>query len=132
MLFHLVVHKDNDSAYGVTVPALEGCFSAGDTLEEAVANSKEAILFHLEGLLEDGLEPAVLNPTLDELRTNPDYQDGFLVSVDIDISQYTLKPERFNVSWSKNILRQVDMYVAKTHDNRSNFLAKAAIEYMQK
>lgn len=132
MLFHLVVHKDQDSTYGVTVPALEGCFSAGDTLEEAVANSKEAILFHLEGVLDDGIEPAIHNPTLDDLKANPDYQDGLLVSVDIDISQYTLKPERFNVSWSKNILRQVDEYVTKTHDNRSNFLAKAAIEYMQK
>lgn len=132
MLFHLVVHKDKDSAYGVTVPALEGCFSAGDTLEEAVNNAKEAIIFHLEGILEDGIEPNINNQSLDELKANKDFEDAYFVSVDIDISQYTLKAERFNVSWPKNLLRQVDDYVANTHDNRSNFLAKAAIEYLQK
>jgi predicted RNase H-like HicB family nuclease len=35
-------------AYGVVVPDLPGCCSAGDTLEEALGNSQEAILFHLE------------------------------------------------------------------------------------
>jgi predicted RNase H-like HicB family nuclease len=39
---------DKRHVYGVVVPDLPGCFSAGDTLEEAVGNSQEAILFHLE------------------------------------------------------------------------------------
>ena len=30
-------------AYGVVVPDLPGCFSAGDTLDEAMENAKEAI-----------------------------------------------------------------------------------------
>ena len=30
-------------AYGVVVPDLSGCFSAGDTLDEAMENAKEAI-----------------------------------------------------------------------------------------
>lgn len=98
MLFHLVIHKDENSTYGVTIPSLEGAFSHGDTLEEAVLNSKEAIAFHLEGILEDGLEPDVKHLTLDEIKANPDYQDADFISVDVDISAYTLKPERFNVS----------------------------------
>jgi predicted RNase H-like HicB family nuclease len=31
------------SAYGVVVPDLAGCFSAGDTLDEAIDNAKQAI-----------------------------------------------------------------------------------------
>ena len=31
MRFPIVVHKDKNSGYGVTVPDLPGCFSAGDT-----------------------------------------------------------------------------------------------------
>ena len=31
----IVIHKDTGTGYGVTVPDLPGCFSAGDTLEEA-------------------------------------------------------------------------------------------------
>lgn len=40
--------------YSVDVPALPGCFTQGDTLEEALANAREAILCHIEGLEKDG------------------------------------------------------------------------------
>jgi predicted RNase H-like HicB family nuclease len=45
---------DAEHAYGVVVPDLPGCFSAGDTLDEALSSSREAVLLHLEGLLDDG------------------------------------------------------------------------------
>jgi len=35
---------DEGHAFGVVVPDLPGCFSAGDTLDEALANVEEAIL----------------------------------------------------------------------------------------
>ena len=54
MNFPIVIHKDRRSAYGVTVPDLPGCFSAGRTVEEAIAGAREAIELHLEGLLELG------------------------------------------------------------------------------
>ena len=38
----------------VTVPALPGCITEGDTVEEALANVREAIKCHLEGLAADG------------------------------------------------------------------------------
>ena len=117
MLFHLVIHKDIDSTYGVTIPALAGCFSFGDTLEEATRNSKEAISLHLEGFLNDDLEPEISPISFD-------------IAVEVDISAYTLKPERFNVSWPKYLIKQIDQFTAKNHDNRSNFLAKAAKAYI--
>ena len=45
---------DSKHAHGVAVPGLSGCFSAGDTLDEALTNAREAILLHLEGLLDVG------------------------------------------------------------------------------
>ena len=48
MKFLVVIHKDDDSDYGVTVPDLPGCFSAGSTIEEALENTKEAIALHLK------------------------------------------------------------------------------------
>ena len=44
MRFPIVIHKDKDegSGYGVIVPDLPGCFSAGDTLEDALMSSQEA------------------------------------------------------------------------------------------
>ena len=35
MNYPIVIHKDADSDYGVTVPDLPGCFSAGKTLDES-------------------------------------------------------------------------------------------------
>ena len=54
MHYLAVVHKDPTSSYGVTVPDLPGCFSGGDTIEEALSSVSEAIELHMEGLLEDG------------------------------------------------------------------------------
>ena len=44
----------DDGGYTVTVPALPGVVTQGETLEEAIANAREAIRCHLEGLLADG------------------------------------------------------------------------------
>ena len=54
MHYPVVIHKDKGSDYGVTVPDLPGCFSAGATVDEALAMVKEAIELHLEGLIDDG------------------------------------------------------------------------------
>lgn len=42
------------AAFGVVVPGLPGCFSPGDTLEEALANTVEAIGAWIEVAAEDG------------------------------------------------------------------------------
>jgi len=55
LIFPLVIHKDRRSDYGVTVPDLPGCFSAGRTIEEAIHLAREAIVLHLDGLRQEGL-----------------------------------------------------------------------------
>ena len=40
--------------YSVSVPALPGCFTQGDTLDEALANARDVIAFHLKCLAEEG------------------------------------------------------------------------------
>ena len=131
MLFYLAIHKEPNSAYGVTVPSLPGCYSAGETLDQAIHEAKEAIQFHIEGYLNDEQEPDIKQLTLDELQDNPDYQGATWFGVEVDVSHLTLKPERFNVSWPKYLLDRVDKYVQETHDNRSNFLAKLASEKIE-
>ena len=56
MRYPIVLHTDDNIRYGVTVPDLPGCFSAGDTFDEAMESAKEAIDLHAEGLTEDGLD----------------------------------------------------------------------------
>lgn len=50
----LVEAEDDGSAYNVLVPALPGCFTWGATVEEALANAREAIICHVRGLAKDG------------------------------------------------------------------------------
>ncbi len=85
MKYAIVVHKDPGSSYGVTVPGLPGCFSGGDTLDEAFANAREAIVCHIEGcLLED--QPIPKEHPLEEYQSNPDDADGMSGFVDVGLS----------------------------------------------
>jgi antitoxin HicB len=50
MKFVVVLEKAEEGGFNVTVPALDGCFTEGDSEEEALKNAKEAIICYLEGL----------------------------------------------------------------------------------
>jgi predicted RNase H-like HicB family nuclease len=52
---YAVVIEKGERNYSAYVPDLPGCVSVGDTLEEAKAEIRAAIEFHLEGMREDGL-----------------------------------------------------------------------------
>jgi predicted RNase H-like HicB family nuclease len=54
MRFTVVLEKDEDGVYIATVPALPGCISDGDTVEEAMSNIKEAIRGFIEDMKADG------------------------------------------------------------------------------
>ena len=49
----VVIEKDK-SGYFAMCPALQGCYSQGDTYEEALENIKDAIRLHLEDIIESG------------------------------------------------------------------------------
>ena len=46
--YAVVIHEDPDGGFWGEVPALPGCYSQGETVEEALANIKEATLLCLE------------------------------------------------------------------------------------
>ncbi len=86
MRFSVVVHKDVGSSYGVTVPDLPGCFSGGESLEEALVASEEAILSHIEVLLMDGYAIPKRRP-IEEHRANEEFAGGVWALVDVDFSE---------------------------------------------
>ena len=75
MKYPVVIHKDKDSDYGVTVPDLPGCFTAGTTVDEALTMAKEAIEVYLEFLIDEG-RPIPVPGSIEEHKDNPDYQGG--------------------------------------------------------
>jgi len=46
--YRIIVEQDEDGVYIASCPALKGCYSQGDTIEEAVENIKDAIRLHIE------------------------------------------------------------------------------------
>jgi predicted RNase H-like HicB family nuclease len=56
MEYTVVLHKADEGGYWAEIPALEGCYSQGETVEETIINVKEAIEAHLSALKEDGQE----------------------------------------------------------------------------
>jgi predicted RNase H-like HicB family nuclease len=50
----LLIPDADVGGYTVLVPALPGCITEGDTLENALANAREAIALHVAGLIADG------------------------------------------------------------------------------
>jgi len=46
--FRIVVEQDEDGMYIVSVPSLKGCYTQGDSIEEAIENIKDAIRLHIE------------------------------------------------------------------------------------
>lgn len=122
---------DAKHAFGAVVPDLPGCFSAGDTLDDALTNAREAILLHLEGLLDDG--KAFPAPTsIQQLQKKRTYRGWTWAVVDVDVSELGDKAARINITLPQRILRAVDAYARKQGETRSGFIARAAVDAMRK
>ena len=129
MRYPVVIHKDPDSDYGVTVPDLAGCFSAGETSDEALNEVVEAIECHIEGLLMDG-EPIPTPQTIEYHRGNPDYDDGVWALVEVDVSKLSGKTKRVNITLPERVLNLMDKYASEHGETRSGLITQAAIEYI--
>jgi predicted RNase H-like HicB family nuclease len=118
---------DDTHAFGVVVPDLPGCFSAGDTLEEAIDNSKEAIVLWMETVVEDGL-PVPEPSSMARLTADPEFSGWLWAVVEIDAAILDSKSERVNISVPRRVLAMIDRYVLNHGGTRSGFLANAALD----
>lgn len=129
MQYPIVIHKDKKSDYGVTVPDLPGCFSAGATIDEAMAMAREAIELHIEGLIEEGM--AVPEPgSVDRLRKKAQYAGGVWAVVDINPSKLRKDSKRVNITLPQRVLDSIDRFAASHGETRSGLLTKAVANYI--
>ncbi|MCL6090814.1 MAG: type II toxin-antitoxin system HicB family antitoxin [Candidatus Thermoplasmatota archaeon] len=56
MRYTVILEPQEEGGYTVTVPALPGCISEGDTREESIENIKDAITLYIKDLRESGEE----------------------------------------------------------------------------
>jgi antitoxin HicB len=67
-----LIHKDADSSYGVSFPDVPGVYTAGDSLDEVIAQAAEVLAFALEDWIELKGRPFPAPRTLDMLRQDND------------------------------------------------------------
>ena len=130
MRFPIVIHKDEASSYGVTVPDLPGCFAGADSLDDAFLSAREAILLHLEGMLADGEALPQTRP-IEEHSLNDDYRGGVWGFVDVDVASVPDKTVRINITVPSRMLAVIDKWAEREGETRSGFLTKSALEHIQ-
>jgi predicted RNase H-like HicB family nuclease len=120
-------------AYGVVVPDLPGCTSAGSTTDEALRNAVEAVRLWAEDAIDDGeaLPPA---RSVEALRADSDVTAALAEGAALAIVPLLLdsgRAVRANLSLDAGLLDAIDE-AAKAHGlTRSAFLASAAREKIE-
>jgi len=117
-VFYAIVHKDEDSAYGVTFPDLPGCFSAADSDEDIIMNASQALELYFEGA--DDVDPSPVA----EIVAGNDLSGAFVVAVPYIKS--SRRSVRANISLDSGLLDAIDKVAAQRKLTRSAFLADAA------
>ncbi len=131
MRFVIAIEPGDEShAFGVVAPDLPGCFSAGDTLDEAFENAKEAIDLWCETVIQDGgMVPA--GNSLAHHQADPEFADWVWSVVEVQVERYMGPAEKINITMPRMLLSRIDNY-AKAHGiSRSGFLAQAAQQAMR-
>ena len=130
MYYVAVIEKEPDSAFGVWFPDVEGCFSAGETVEEAVANAAAALRQHVEAVESAGrrVPPA---RSIDEVLLAEDV----IASIEAGAVLFAVplladagRTVRINISLDKALVDRIDDAATARGLTRSAFLAQAARE----
>jgi predicted RNase H-like HicB family nuclease len=127
MRYIAFVHKDEGSIYGMSFPDFPGCISAGDTLDEALANASEALRGHVQMMEADG-DSVPEARTLDDIMQDTDLADereGAVMSA-VPLIRDLGSTTRINVSLDLGLLKSIDEAAAARKQTRSAFLASAA------
>lgn len=111
MRYPIVIEAGSDTtAYGVVVPDLPGCFSAGDTMDEAVTNAEQAAIAWIETALDHGQEIPAPSP-LEQVGEMDEYRGWALGVVAVDPAVLDNTIERVNITIPRRLLYRLDQRV---------------------
>jgi predicted RNase H-like HicB family nuclease len=118
---------DETKAYGVVVPDLPGCFSAGDTLEAAMIGVEEAAAAWIDATLDAG---GVIPPptALATLQADPAYQGWTFGVVSLDPSLLDDTVQRVNITLPRRVLQRLDAGARAAGESRSGYIARLTLE----
>lgn len=121
MFFPAAVFLEEGAAAGVSLPDIPGCNTAGDSLEEALANVQEAVELALEGT-RTMPEPS----GFERWKSDPAYAGAVWALVKVDLGFLDARTVRVNISVPAGTLEEIDRAAKGRGLTRSAFLVKAA------
>ncbi len=124
MKYPVIILKDEDTGYGVTIPDIPGCFACGDTQEEAVTNIQEAVELYYDG--ENISEPPAPSKMENLLNSDLYTRDSFLYLADIDFAFMAPKTQRVNITVPLYKLVRIDRAAKAKGVSRSAFFVISA------
>ena len=114
------------TAYGVIIPDLPGCFSAGDTLDEAIENAREAAELWLETVIDDGGTIPEAS-TVSAHHANPEFEGCIWAVIDVDFAKLSNTTQRVNITLPSRVLRRIDRDAKNAGESRSGFIARKVL-----
>lgn len=127
MHFPVLISKEPGSDYGVMVPDLPGCITAGTTVDEALAFAREAIELHLEGMVAEGM-PLPKPSRLESLLRKKTPPEAAWALVTVDFSPPKQRVRRVNVTIPELVLDAIDLHARTIGETRSGTIVKAAMK----
>jgi predicted RNase H-like HicB family nuclease len=113
-------------AYGIVAPDLPGCFSAGDTLDEAMLNAEEAAAAWIDAALD--ADEAIPAPSpLDIVREDPRFAGWSFGVVNVGEDILDNEPTRVNVSLPRRVLARLDAQAKAAGKTRSGYIAEMTL-----
>ncbi len=128
MRYPIAIELGSDiAAYGVVVPDLPGCFSAGDMLDEALVGAQEAAAAWIDAALDAG--EAIPSPTnLEALRINCDCSGRTFGVITLDAALLDDTTERVNITLPRRVLKRLDALARAAGESRSGYIARLSLE----
>ncbi len=127
MRYPVMIEAGNDTtAWGAVVPDLPGCFSAGDTLDEAMAAVEEAAAAWMDATLDAGREIPRPSSVQEAVRKG-DYSGWIVAYVDVDPALLDDTIERVNITLPRRILKRLDAKAKEAGETRSSYIAHMAV-----
>lgn len=118
---------DDQQAFGVVVPDLPGCFSAGDSLDEALSKAEEAVIAWIDAALDAG-QPIPRPTAIDALRAqHTEWTDWVWAIVQVDPARLDDKIERVNITLPRRVLAILDAAAREAGETRSGYIARLAL-----
>lgn len=127
MNYIALIHKEENSDYGVSFPDFLGCVSAGETLEQAKTMAQEALINHIN-ILKEMHEQIPAPTSLEEIMSCPENRSAIAFLVEVP-SHHTV---RINITLPEDVLSIVDRRARRLNLSRSAFLAEAALRFGSK